>query len=110
TLLLMVPSILLASLIGVLLGVSAARRVSSPWDYAIGTLSMIGYSTPPFWLGILLIIVFASTLRWLPTQGMMTLGTSAPRLAQALDVGLHILLPTSFLTSWHLAASAPLTR
>src|SRR5215813_13433057 len=50
TLLLMVPSIVLASLLGVLLGVSAARRVSSGWDYAIGTLSMIGYSTPPFWL------------------------------------------------------------
>ncbi len=86
TLLLMVPSILLASLVGVLLGVSSARRVNSVWDYAIGSLSMIGYSTPPFWLGILLIIVFASTLRWLPTQGMTTLGTSARGLAHALDV------------------------
>jgi len=110
TLLLMVPSILLASLVGVLLGVSSARRVNTVWDYAIGSLSMIGYSTPPFWLGILLIIGFASTLRWLPTQGMTTLGTSARGLAHALDVGLHILLPICVLTWWYLAAFARLTR
>jgi peptide/nickel transport system permease protein len=77
---------------------------------AIGSLSMIGYSTPPFWLGILLIIVFASTLRWLPTQGMTTLGTSARGLAHALDVGLHMLLPICVLTWWYLAAFARLTR
>ena len=110
TLLLMLPSLVFASVIGVLLGVSAARRVNSAWDYAIGTLSMIGYSTPPFWLGILLIIIFASTLRWLTTQGMTTLGVSARGLAHALDVGLHMLLPTCVLTWWYLAAFARLTR
>src|SRR5262249_5892938 len=83
TLLLMIPSILVATVTGVLLGVASARRVNTGWDYAIGALSMIGYSTPPFWMGILLIIVFASGLRLLPTQGMTTLGASYRGLAHA---------------------------
>jgi peptide/nickel transport system permease protein len=110
TLLLMVPSIVLAALVGVILGVSAARHVNSAWDYAIGSVSMIGYSTPPFWLGILLIIVFASGLGWLPTQGMTTLGATDGGLAHLADVALHMVLPTCVLTWWYLAAFARLTR
>ena len=110
TLLLMVPSILLAAVIGVVSGVSAARRANSLWDYAIGTFSMVGYSTPPFWLGIVLIILFASTLRWLPTQGMMTLGGADQGVAYLLDVAVHMVLPTSVLTWWYLAAFSRLTR
>lgn len=110
TLLLMLPSILLATLFGVGLGVSAARRVNSLWDYAIGSLSMVGYSTPPFWLGIVLIIVFASALRWLPTQGMTTLGGTGGGLAHLVDVAAHMVLPTCVLTWWYMAAFARLTR
>jgi peptide/nickel transport system permease protein len=110
TLLLMVPSLLMAAAVGVVLGVSAARRVNSAWDYAIGTFSMVGYSTPPFWLGIVLIIVFASGLRWLPTQGMATLGASGRGLAHVADVAVHMVLPTCVLTWWYLAAFARLTR
>jgi peptide/nickel transport system permease protein len=110
TLLLMIPSILVATVAGVLLGVSSARRVNTGWDYAIGTLSMIGYSTPPFWMGILLIIVFASGLGLLPTQGMTTLGASYRGVAHAADVALHMVLPTCVLAWWYLAAFARLTR
>ncbi|HYB41140.1 MAG TPA: ABC transporter permease [Candidatus Methylomirabilis sp.] len=110
TLLLMLPSVVVATLAGVVLGVSAARRVNSGWDYAIGTLSMVGYSTPPFWLGIVLIIVFASGLGWLPTQGMATLGASSRGLAHAADVAAHMILPTCVLSWWYLAAFARLTR
>jgi peptide/nickel transport system permease protein len=110
TLLLMLPSIVIATVLGVVLGVSAARRVSTLWDYAIGTVSMIGYSTPPFWLGIVLIIVFASGLRWLPTQGMTTLGASYTGVAHAVDVAAHMVLPTCVLAWWYLAAFARLTR
>lgn len=110
TLLLMLPSIVIATAFGVVLGVSAARRVSTGWDYAIGTISMVGYSTPPFWLGIVLIIVFASGLRWLPTQGMTTLGASYTGLSHVADVGRHMVLPTCVLAWWYLAAFARLTR
>jgi len=110
TLLLMLPSVVVATVVGVVLGVSAARRVNSGWDYTIGTLSMVGYSTPPFWLGIVLIIVFASSLGWLPTQGMTTLGASPGGIARAVDVAAHMILPTCVLSWWYLAAFARLTR
>ena len=58
----------------------------------------------------MLIILFASTLRWLPTQGMMTLGGADQGVAYLLDVAVHMVLPTSVLTWWYLAAFSRLTR
>lgn len=110
TLLLMVPSILIAAVAGILLGAIAARMMNSWADYAIGAFSLVGYSTPPFWLGILFIIVFASKLRWLPTEGIATLGMSAGGLAQWIDVARHMVLPVGVLAWWYLAAFARLTR
>lgn len=110
TLLLMIPGLLLATTIGVLLGIAAARRLNSWGDYLISAVSMVGYSTPPFWLGIIFIVIFASSLRWLPTQGMYTLGSSTEGLARALDVATHMVLPLGVLVWWYLAAFARLTR
>jgi peptide/nickel transport system permease protein len=110
TLLLMAPSILLAAVGGVVLGTTACRRLNTAADYIIGAVSMVGYSTPPFWLAILLIVIFASTLGWLPTQGMSTLGASYRGLAHVLDVVKHMVLPVAVLTWWYLAAFARLTR
>jgi peptide/nickel transport system permease protein len=110
TLLLMIPCVVLATTLGVLLGIAAARRLNSWGDYVIGAVSMVGYSTPPFWLGIVFIVIFASGLRWLPTQGMSTLGSSAQGLARAADVAAHMVLPLGVLVWWYLAAFARLTR
>jgi peptide/nickel transport system permease protein len=110
TLLLMVPGLILAVTLGVLLGIAASRRLNSWADYLISAVSMVGYSTPPFWLGIIFIVVFASGLRWLPTQGMFTLGTDARGLARAADVATHMVLPLGVLVWWYLAAFARLTR
>jgi len=52
TLLLMAPSILLAAAGGVVLGTTACRRLGTATDYVIGAVSMVGYSTPPFWLAM----------------------------------------------------------
>jgi peptide/nickel transport system permease protein len=110
TLLLMAPSILVASVLGVLFGIAAARRVNRWGDYAIAAVSLVSYSTPPFWLGIIFIVIFASHLRWLPTQGMTTLGGEYQGLAFALDVLRHLALPSAVLVWWYLAAFARLTR
>ena len=110
TLLLMVPSLILAATIGILLGIEASRRLNTWRDYVIGAVSMMGFSTPPFWLGIIFIVVFASSLRWLPTQGMYTLGDGAQGLAHVLDVATHMVMPLGVLVWWYLAAFARLTR
>ncbi|MDQ7857513.1 MAG: ABC transporter permease [Armatimonadota bacterium] len=58
--------------LSVLLGSLAARRIQSTADYAIGVLSLVGQAIPNFWLGLVLILVFARTLRWLPSFGRGT--------------------------------------
>jgi peptide/nickel transport system permease protein len=59
-------SVLLAILIGIPTGVLAAVRRGKPSDYASTAIGLIGLSVPHFWLGLMLIIVFAVDLHWLP--------------------------------------------
>ncbi len=110
TLLLAIPSLVIAALAGVALGTIATRRLNKWPDYAIGAVALMGYSTPPFWLGIILIVIFASGLRWLPTQGMVTLGSAKAGIAFALDVARHMILPGTVLAWWYLAAFTRVTR
>ncbi|MDR7523640.1 MAG: ABC transporter permease [Armatimonadota bacterium] len=56
-----------------LLGSLAARWVQSPVDHAIGIFSLVGQAVPNFWLGLVLILVFARSLHWLPSFGRGTL-------------------------------------
>ena len=63
----------LALLLGIPLGVVAAIRRLKLTDYAIRSFSLIGYSIPVFWLGMLLIMFFGLELRWLPVSGRLNL-------------------------------------
>ncbi|MEN3284940.1 MAG: peptide/nickel transport system permease protein [Solirubrobacteraceae bacterium] len=62
-------SILVALALGIPAGVIAAVKRGSAADYASGTLALAGLSIPHFWLGLLLILVFAVRLRILPASG-----------------------------------------
>jgi len=62
-------ALLVAVVIAIPLGVIAAVRKDTPWDYGAMTLSMLGVSIPNFWLGPLLILVFAVWAGWLPVSG-----------------------------------------
>ncbi len=59
----------LTVLFGVTLGIVAAVRQGTGYDYAGTVLVVLGQSLPNFWLGIMLILLFGVTLRWLPTSG-----------------------------------------
>jgi len=61
--------LLIAVVVGIPLGVFAARWPNSPIDYFTTALSTIGVSVPVFWIGILLMLIFAVQLRWLPATG-----------------------------------------
>jgi peptide/nickel transport system permease protein len=62
-------SIIVALILGIPAGVIAAVKRGSAADYASGTLALVGLSIPHFWLGLLLILVFAVNLQWLPASG-----------------------------------------
>lgn len=62
-------SITIAVIIGLTTGIVAATRRNSPLDYASMVVALLGICTPSFWLGLMLMWIFAVELRWLPTSG-----------------------------------------
>ena len=66
---LMIGAMLVALLTGVPAGVLAATRPGTPLDYGVMALATLGVSMPGFWLGLMLILVFAVNLGWLPVAG-----------------------------------------
>ncbi|WOI57128.1 ABC transporter permease [Palleronia sp. LCG004] len=69
TLLLALTSLAVSLLISVPLGIYAARHRGSFADQVVRIVSLTGLSFPNFWLGIMLILVFSVTFRWLPASG-----------------------------------------
>lgn len=72
TLRLMLPALAVKILIGVPAGIYAALHRDTWIDRATMTLSVLGYSVPNFVLGLLLVLLFAVNLRWLPSGGSET--------------------------------------
>lgn len=58
-----------AVLVGIPLGVLAAVKRNTPWDYGVMGVSLVGYSMPIFWWGLLLILFFSVGLGWFPVSG-----------------------------------------
>ncbi|KAF1021620.1 MAG: Dipeptide transport system permease protein DppB [Paracidovorax wautersii] len=111
TLLLMLASIALALVVGVLLGVVSARYRGSWLDEAISTLSTLGFATPVFWAGLMLIVLFSVHLRWLPASGMQTIG--GPPLSSVAgwtDLLRHLALPALTLSFFYLSVYVRITR
>jgi len=110
TLLLMGTTLFFSSLIGILLGVFAARRPYSAGDYTATFLSLAGYSMPVFWIGQIMLIIFALHLAWFPTQGMYSLRAPSEGFGRILDVAHHLVLPAITYSFYHLALIYRLTR
>jgi peptide/nickel transport system permease protein len=64
-------SVLFAVVMGIPTGVVAAVRRGSTLDYAANAIGLSGLSVPNFWLGLLLILMFAINLQWLPASGFV---------------------------------------
>src|ERR671923_343325 len=96
TLLLAGTAILLTLVVAVPLGVATAVGRDGAVDHAGTVLTVLGQATPGFWLGLMLIYVFAVQLRWLPTGGI---GGVA-----------HLIMPSLVLAAFYAARVARLTR
>ena len=77
TLQLSLTSLAIATVIGVPLGVLTAVWKDSRFDGAMMTLTLFGVSMPIFWLGLMLLLVFAAWLGWVPVGGQMPVGDGA---------------------------------
>lgn len=110
TLLLVIVSVLAAFLIGTLLGALAARKPNGLLSQSVTILSIVGYSAPVFWTGIVLIILFASVFPIFPVSDMRTAGSDASGLAGVLDVLHHLVLPAFTLAFVYVAQYSRLAR
>lgn len=70
-------ALLLSVALGVMAGILSAVRRYSWIDYLSTSLALIGVSMPAFWLAIMLVMLFAVELGWLPAAGMGACGTSS---------------------------------
>jgi peptide/nickel transport system permease protein len=104
-------------------GIIAAVKRYSKTDTAITIFSYVGYSFPTFWLGLMLILVFAAQLKLLPASGMWDARTSPPfgtsqywdyaaaqPLAALTDLGKHLILPVITLVVVNVAADSRFIR
>ena len=65
-------AMLIALLIGIPAGIVSAVGKDTAWDYAANVIALWGLSTPNFWLGILMILLFSVQLGWLPASGYVS--------------------------------------
>ncbi|MEM7024956.1 MAG: ABC transporter permease [Pseudomonadota bacterium] len=93
TSLLMGLSFLLALVIALPAGILAALRPRSWLDYSLNLFAFAGISVPSFWLALLMILLFAVTLGWLPAGGVQTVGSDSLG-----DRIVHLVLPVLTLT------------
>lgn len=117
-------AIIIASIFGILIGVISAVKQNTAVDYAGMVIALVGVSMPIFWLGLILIVVFAVGLQWLPVSGRIQLGLEPLRITgfyildsiltgnmEALKSSItHIILPAVALGSYSTAIIARMTR
>ena len=130
TLELALMAILIASVLGLTVGIIAAIRRGSIFDHGVMGLSLTGYSMPIFWWGLLLIMLFSVKLGWTPVSGRLDLLYDVPAktgfmlldawLAERANPGMnhgawlnafkHLILPAIVLATIPLAVIARMTR
>jgi peptide/nickel transport system permease protein len=110
TLLLMGTTLVLSLGFGVLLGLLAAVWVRSWKDHLISVAAIIAYAMPLFWIGLMLILLFAIKLDWLPTSGMEDPAAFYEGSERIVDIARHLILPATTLSLFYMALYARLMR
>ena len=87
TLLLTATAVVVGVIVGMPAGVAAAYKASGPLDRVVMALVLLGQSVPTFWLGLLMIRIFAVNLRWVPVSGH---GTALHLVMPAVALGLYL--------------------
>jgi peptide/nickel transport system permease protein len=103
-------SAILSAVIGTIGGIVAAWRRNTWKDQAITSSTMVFYAMPDFWLGMILLVVFAVVLGWFPVGGMVDIGSTETGIARLLDQAHHMFLPALTLTLAYLGEYTLVTR
>jgi peptide/nickel transport system permease protein len=110
TVLLVLTALLAAIVIGTLAGVWASRRPQSLGSGAVTIMSLVGYSMPTFWTGILLVLLFGKVIPIMPISGMRDARVYGGWWVTSLDVLHHLVLPALTLAIVYMAQYSRLSR
>ncbi len=110
TLVLVVPAIVIASLLGIVLGVESVRRQDSLFDRMVSGFALLGHSLPAFSVGLMLVLIFSLKLGLFPAQGTVSANRDLGGLAYVADFIKHLTLPCLTLVFVQLAQILRLTR
>ena len=110
TLLLVIPSVILSSLIGILLGFIATKSANPVLSSGIPLCATLLNSIPIFWLAYLLLLFFSVKLEWFPIKGMVNVRIMSAGIDYFLDVLHHLTLPLLTMVLSQLAQILLLTR
>jgi peptide/nickel transport system permease protein len=97
TLILTVTAVVIGKSLAIVLGIISAVRQYSIADYLLTSLTFVAYSVPAFWLALMMIIVFAVKLGWLPTSGIANPDFIPGSWEATLDWIKHLILPVTVL-------------
>lgn len=103
TMLLLLPALGIACILGIAVGMYCARHMYTLGDNIFSVLALSGYSVPLFWIGQMLILLFSMKLGILPVSGIRDLRNNATGLAMVWDVFKHLILPGSCLVFYYAA-------
>lgn len=93
TLFLVLTGQIIAVIMGVVIGVFTARKYPSKIETLITSISLVLYSIPIFWAGLIMLILFSVNLRWFPLGGIMSLGIEREGINYLIDRIWHLVLP-----------------
>ena len=93
TILLTGTAAIIAITLGLWLGQRSAWRHGGLFDRIASGVSLVFWSVPTFWLGLLLLMFFGGTLHWFPTGGMRSANPPTDPLGAIGDVASHLVLP-----------------
>jgi peptide/nickel transport system permease protein len=110
TLLLMTSALVVSIALGILLGTVMAVFARRLPDRILSVLSLLFYSVPSFWIGLMLIVLFSVKLGWLPSGGPGAIGMPMDSIGYVIDKLRHLVLPATALALIYVGTYARLTR
>ena len=110
TLMLTISAMIVAVIVGTALGVIAALRPHGWRSHFVTLISLVGYATPVFWLGMMVLIAFADHFPLFPAYGLTSVPPPDNAWALAVDIAHHMALPVFTLSILFLASYSRISR
>ncbi len=110
TVLLFTTGTVVSAAIGIYIGLHMGRKALSKFDRGVSMFAIVAQSIPPWYFGILALLIFAYRLGWFPTGGFVSAWVGVPWPQRILDILWHLTLPLACWTLSSFGSWAYLTR